>query len=300
MNAGRVGVAVGLVVFLSAMGCGVSYALWSTSASTSAQVKAATVTLTVDGSAAAPLSGEFRPGIALTAPVTLANNGSANLVYTAAVSSTGGTLAPSAVTILIWKVASAADCSSAAVAPADAWAGTLAGLNTPPSEPLSAGATEVLCVRTAANVTQAEQGQTAAANLVFTGSNGWQSSGTLAVSPVVYTVPNPGGTVDCTGITSQKSVTLGWQAVAGASAYRLYFTPAVTPAPSPAYLQVAGTSATISGDNFDTVTGSSQGSGSVSIRAIVDGWESSGVAVPIYFAPNSTGSNAKIACSVFP
>ncbi|HEU4808287.1 MAG TPA: hypothetical protein VFT01_08495 [Homoserinimonas sp.] len=298
----RVGFIAGITVFLVAMGGGVSYALWSAGASTSATVKAATVILGVDGSATAPLSGEYRPGQALAAPVTVTNDGSADLVFTASVESTGGTLPPADVSLWIWKVAAASDCLPTSTAPAEAWSGTLSGLTPGPGEPLASAVSQVLCVQTIASVTQAQQGQNATADLVFTGSNGWQSSGSVAMAPTVFTVPDPvllPGDAGCSGPSSQKSVTLNWQTVSGATAYRLYFTPAVSPAPTPAYLQVTGTTATITGDNFDTITGSADGTGSVSIRAVVDGWESAGLTRAVYFEPKSTGSNAKLSCSAF-
>ena len=295
-----------MVVFLTAMGSGVSYALWSTSASTSAQVKAATVAMTVDGTAAtSALSVPHKPNESYTSAVTVTNSGTAAFTYKVAVAPTGGTLAHSSVTIALWK--SASSCTSASTVPADAWTGTLAALAAHGSEPMAVSGSQLLCVRTtlAVDITSAQQGQTASANLVFTAANGWTSSKSVAISPSAYTVPNPvllGGQAGCKDTTSQKSVALGWQPVSGASEYRVYFTPAALP-PKPAYMLVtiaeAASPVSVSGESFDTVTGSSQGSGSVSIRAVVNGWESSGLVVPIYFAPNSTGSNTKISCARF-
>ncbi|MEX1079016.1 MAG: hypothetical protein WED09_07915 [Homoserinimonas sp.] len=309
-RATRVGLVVALTVFLVAAGTGVSYALWATTAATTADVKTARVELTIDGSAVAPLSAAYRPGEPVTAPVTVTNGGSVLLSYTVGAAATAEGTLTSDITIDIWEVATGADCTAASVISGPVWSGTLAGLSITPTGSLDAAESQVLCVRTAlaASATAAQQGQVAAATLTFTGSNGWQSAASVAFNPSVFVVPNTAllASGGCVGDSSDKKITLAWQDVPGTSGYRLYFTPDVStsvPAPVPPadpYMSVTSTSATISGENFNTVKGSSDGSGSVSIHSIVNGWESAGLIVPVYFAANSTGSNAKISCTAFP
>lgn len=297
------GTATALIVFLVAVGGGVSYALWNSSASTSAEVKAATVALALDDSAAEPLSGEFSPGTTLTAPVTVTNTGTVSLDYTAAVvaSTPADGLASASVDIFIWPMASESDCQSTTIAPLDAWSGTFAGLYSAPSEVLSAGASQVFCVRTALNVNTDVQGATAVAELVFTGSNGWQSTATLSMNPAADIVPDPAllpaeeGCNDA-GDNSQKTIELNWEAVAGASSYRLSFYPEGQVGE---VVVTEGTTTDITGANFNTVAGTTanDGVGTVTISAVVNGWESAGLAKTVYFEASSSGKNAKIACT---
>jgi hypothetical protein len=294
MRRSRLALIAGLTVFLTAMGATTGYALWSTSASTSAQVKAATVKLTSNKAVASTLAGPYRPGESNTEQVTLTNNGSIKVDVTAAVTLIGGGLPADAVALSVWRIEQGA-CSVTNV-PSGAWTGTLAALNGAPSWPIAAGVAQSLCLRAtlSASTGAADQGKSASATVTFTGTNGWTSAALVTVNPAVQAVfaPTPAA-VPC-GATrdgSNKYLLLTW--TGSAAGYRVEYAPRSAAAPNPT--STPGNSVEISGEYF--IFDGTGNPVTVTVRAVAaNGWVSDPLTYTVWPGGNST-SNKKIYCS---
>lgn len=290
----RVGFIAGITVFLVAMGGGVSYALWSAGASTSAAVKAATVILAVDGApAVTELSVELRPAEPVTSSVTLTNGGSAPLQYSIAVEPLGGSLDPAKIQVALWEETAAYPCASGSSVPVNAWTGTLKALAAHAGVELLESEVRVLCIRAdLAGADSDDQGDSISARFRFTGENRWlDDDNVVVIQPSVFTVPEPTVAAQpCVSMSkgahgSDKEVKLSWSGTSGP--YRVYFSPT-------SYQTGNGTSAIISGESF-TFDGTNSAV-TATVYAIADnGWLSEGLEFTLWPGSQST-PNTKIYC----
>lgn len=211
----RLALVAGLSVFLVLAGTGVATATWTSAASTTGSVTAATTSLTIVGAPSLTTTYAFAgtaaqsPTIVRTMVVT--NTGTAPLNYSLAVGGVAGnTLAP-LVTLRLWTITGT--CST--LADLAATTGTLAAPPPLPSGALSAspGGSYTLCVATSLNSTIfASQGLSVTPTITITGAVG--SNWTTRVADAtftqsVYQMSNPTW-LPC--VQNKNSVDLSWSA----------------------------------------------------------------------------------------
>lgn len=169
----------GAMVLALGIGGTAGYAAWTTNTTGTVTVGGATTATTLTG--VPSLAVTYKPGVTglvaatlvQTAPVTIANTGTAPLAYTMSVA--GGTAAlNAAITVQVWP--SGGTCTNATTVPGTATSGTLAALPALPTGATSAaaGASIALCIRTSmtsANVL-AQAGLTTAPTITVTGKVG--------------------------------------------------------------------------------------------------------------------------------
>ncbi|WP_394771217.1 hypothetical protein [Lacisediminihabitans sp.] len=211
-RAGRLSLVAGLTVFLVLAGTGVATAAWTSAASVTGSVTAATTSLTIAGAPSLSTTYAFA-GTASQSPnivrtMVVANTGTAPLTYSLFVSGVAGNALAPLVTLTLWTTA--ATCST--TAGSGATTGTIAAPPTLPTGALSAapGATYTLCASTSLNSTiAASQGLSVTPTLTITGTAGgsWSASASDATfTQSVYQI-NP---VSPTCLRSGNVVTLSW------------------------------------------------------------------------------------------
>lgn len=178
----RAALLVAGVVFLVGASSGVSWALWSVTASTTATVAAGSVGITANNSAATTLlalnTGALGPGTALTSSVTVTNTGTVPLAYSTTLATAlapAGAVIGANVDYVVWSTSSVANCTNLASIASPNWSGNFgtAKATVNSGRALAAGASEILCVRTTMKTTapQAAQGQSVTATFTFTGTS---------------------------------------------------------------------------------------------------------------------------------
>ena len=226
-----------IVVFLLLAGTGVSSAAWTAIAgSTTGSVTAATTSLTVTGSGTTntvyKFAGAPNNSNVGVRSLLVTNTGTAPLTYSISATGVSGTLPVANVTLVVWKLASTATCTTTVVGASVS--GTLAAPPVLPAPTFTAARGESfrICAMTRLGTSVAEsQGQALAATLVVTGTVGTSWNATAgdgtALTQSVYQVPNIGA-ISCNDPFFNPTVTLSWAAPAaaasgstGALAYRV-------------------------------------------------------------------------------
>lgn len=178
----KAAILVGIVIFIIGSSTGVSYALWSITATTTATVAAGSISITANSAVSTTLtalnSAAMGPGSALTTSVTVTNTSTTlPLAYTTTLASvetpTTGVIGDN-IDYVVWVTGAAASCTATAAVGTTSWSGTLgtnATLGT--GRTIAASASEILCVRTTMKSTAptAVQGQSVATTFTFTGSS---------------------------------------------------------------------------------------------------------------------------------
>lgn len=216
----RLAVITGLSVFLVLAGSGVAAAVWTSAASVTGSVTAATTSLTIGGANALDtqyaFAGDASHSPTIVRTLVVKNTGTAPLGYTLSISGIAGNPLAGFVTLTLWT--SAGTCQSTG-AGAGATTGSLASPPALPSGALSAapGASFTLCASTTLNSTiAASQGLTVTPTLTITGTVGtstWTASAPdVTFTQTVYQMANPTA-LSCTqGKSNSKTVTLSWTA----------------------------------------------------------------------------------------
>jgi hypothetical protein len=178
----KAAILVGIVIFIIGSSTGVSYALWSITATTSATVAAGSISITANSAVSTTLTAlntaAMGPGSTLTTSVTVTNTSTTlPLAYTTTIANvetpTTGVIGDN-IDYTVWVTAAAANCTAAAVVGTPSWTGNLGTNGTlGAGRTIAASASEVLCVRTTMKTTapSAVQGQSVATTLTFTGSS---------------------------------------------------------------------------------------------------------------------------------
>ena len=222
----RLAVIAGLSVFLVLAGSGVAAAVWTSAASVTGSVTAATTSLTVGGANALDtqyaFAGDASHSPTIVRTLVIKNTGTAPLGYTLSISGIAGNTLAGSVTLTLWTSTGTCPSTGAgAGAGAGATTGTLASPPALPSGALSAapGASFTLCVSTALNTTiVGSQGLTVTPTFTITGTVGtstWTASAPDATfTQTVYRMANP-TSLTCSPGKSDKTVTLSWTAPVG-------------------------------------------------------------------------------------
>ena len=215
----RLAVIAGLSGFLVLGGSGVAIAAWTSAASVTGSVTAATASFTIEGARALDtqyaFAGDASRSPTIVRTLVVKNTGTSPLGYTLSLSGIAGNALAGVVTLTLWT--SAGTCQSTGPG-AGATNGTLASPPTLPSDALSAapGASFTLCVSTSLNSTIAvSQGLTITPTLTITGTVGvstWTASTPDAVfTQSVYRMANP-TSLTCAQGKGDKTVILNWTA----------------------------------------------------------------------------------------
>jgi hypothetical protein len=293
----RLTVIVGLSVFLVLAGSGVATAMWTSSASVTGSVTAATTSMTIGG--AKPLDTQYAfAGDASHSPtivrtMMIKNTGTAPLGYTLSISGVAGNALAPLVKLTLWTTTGAC----ATTAGTGATTGTLASPPALPSDALSAapGNSFGLCASTSLNSTiVASQGLSVTPTLTIIGTVGtstWNTDTSDApFTQTVYKMSDP-TSLTCTQAKKAQSVTLSWTApVNYGSTGNLSY-------------QVVDTSGKLIPSQPGTQTTVSIGSSDVSntmqtffVQAKEDLYGSTSTGISITLTQNSQGNSGKISC----
>jgi chitodextrinase len=216
-----VGAAVAILTISQTGSANSSYALWNSTATVDAgSITTGSILADID---IAGLSGAYTSGqLAQSGAVSISNNGTVSADYTTnfAWSAVSAAAMTGAISTLVWKAASPADCSSAAPGGATVLSG--AG----PTGTLAAGATDVYCLSTTLNPSGVPSGSAASATFdVNLQLSGWTSAATDSIAQTFSDTAAPSvPTLSCSDLTS-TSVTMLWTASAddvGVVGYDLY------------------------------------------------------------------------------
>lgn len=179
----KAAILVGIVVFVVGSSTGVSFALWSTGATTTANVAAGTIGISANSLASAALTGltstQVGAGVASTTSVTITNTSSTlPMTYTTTVASTEtptNAVIGDNIDLVVWVTSAAANCTASASIEAPSWTSNLGSATATlgSGRALAARGSEVLCVRTTMKSTAPAivGGQSVGTVLTFTGSS---------------------------------------------------------------------------------------------------------------------------------